>query len=293
MRTAVVALTVGLLAATACSDESAPAAVESRSASSSATASIAPPTSTTTSPTVLDVAARSAALQAVVDEFVESETVPFSVVVVELSTGARAEHLADRQLRSASLYKLFVARELLRRIDAGTLGRDQPAGDGQGRTIGECVHDMIVVSDNACGAAGLGIVGRGALDRRLHNDGFTSTSLASPQLTSADDVTRFFVQARDDESERELYDLLEAQQVNDRLPKGLPPGTPIAHKTGDVRHYAHDAGVITTPQGDFVLTVLSGPWALPCCDADHPGPSEQVAFGAIARLGRVVYDAIA
>jgi len=39
--------------------------------------------------------------------------------------------------------------------------------------------------------------------------------------------------------------------------------------------------------------VLSGPWALPCCDADHPGPSEAVAFGAIARLGRAVYDAIA
>jgi hypothetical protein len=152
---------------------------------------------------------------------------------------------------------------------------------------------MIVVSDNACGVAGLQIVGRGALDRQLHTDGYVSTSVTSPQQTSAGDVTRFLIQARDDPNERELYDLLRTQQVNDRLPQGLPPGTPIAHKTGDIRHYAHDAGVITTPHGDVVLAVLSGPWALPCCDADHPGPSEQVAFGAIARLGRAVYDAIA
>ena len=286
MRRAAVVLLVGVLATTACSDGAAPAAVES-------SAPVASSASASTTTSVLDVAARAAQLQTVVDEFIGRETVPYSVVVVELSTGARAAHLSDRQLPSASLYKLYVARELLRRIHAGTLSRDQLAGDGKGRTIGECVHDMIVVSDNACGAAGLQLVGGGALDRQLHADGYVSTTLASPPQTSADDVTRFLTNARNDESERELYDLLRAQQVNDRLPQGLPPGTPIAHKTGDIRHYAHDAGVITTPHGDVVLSVLSGPWPLPCCDADHPGPSEQVAFASIARLGRAVYDAIA
>jgi beta-lactamase class A len=294
VKRAAVALIVAALTTTACTDGAAPAAIESSAPFSSAGASsTAPTSSSSTSTTVLDLAARSAALQAVVDDFVAHETARFSVVVVELSTGARAEHLADRRLPSASLYKLFVARELLRRIAAGTLSRDRSAGDGEGRTVGECVHDMIVVSDNACGMAGLQIVGRGALDRQLHAAGYVSTSLASPQQTSADDVARFLIQARDDPHERELYDLLRTQQVNDRLPQDLPPGTPIAHKTGDIRHYAHDAGVITTPHGDVVLAVLSGPWALPCCDADHPGPSERVAFGAIARLGRAVYDAIA
>ena len=292
MRRAAVAVIVAALTTTACADGAAPAAVES-SAVSSASASTASTSSTSTSTTVVDVDARSAELQAVVDDFVGAEGVPFSIVVVELSTGARAEHLADRQLPSASLYKLFVARELLRRIAAGTLSRDQAAGDGKGRTVGECVRDMIVVSDNSCGVAGLQIVGRGALDRRLRDDGYESTTLAPPQRTSAEDVTRFLTEVRADASERELYDLLRTQQVNDRLPRGLPPGTPIAHKTGDIRRYAHDAGVITTPSGDIVLSVLSGPWALPCCDADHPGPSETIAFGAIARLGRAVYDAIA
>jgi len=290
VKRAAVALIVAVLTATGCSDGTAPTASGS-SALSSASASAASTSSTSTS--VVDIDARSAELQAVVDEFVEAQAVPFSVVVVELSTGARAEHLADRQLPSASLYKLFVARELLQRIAAGTLPRDQAAGDGKGRTVGECVRDMIVLSDNSCGVAGLQIVGRGALDRQLHADGYGSTTLESPQRTSAKDVTRFLTEAHDDTDQRELYDLLRAQQVNDRLPQGLPPGTPIAHKTGDIRGYAHDAGVITTPRGDVVLSVLSGPWARPCCDADHPGPSEAVAFGAIARLSRAVYDAIA
>ena len=292
MRLAAAALTIGLLAS-ACSDTASPTVDSSSAGPSNPSSQSSASTSPSTTTTVVDVAARAAQLQATVDDFVGRETVPFSVVVVELSSGARAQHLANRQLPSASLYKLFVARELLRRIDTGTLDRQQSAGDGKGRTIGECVHDMIVVSDNVCGVAGLQIVGRGALDHRLHADGFVSTTLASPQQTSADDVTKFLTEARDDPTQRELYGLLQAQRINDRLPQGLPSGTPIAHKTGDIRHYAHDAGIITTPHGDVLLAVLSGPWPLPCCDADHPGPSEQIAFGAIARLGRAVYDAIA
>jgi len=225
--------------------------------------------------------------------------VPFSVVAVDLVTGERATRLSDRQVRSASLYKLFVARELLRRIDAGELSREAPANDGEGRTVGACLEAMIVVSDNPCGVAGLDIVGRGAQDAGLHDDGFISTSLASPQRTSADDVALFLTQARDGtllgaggkDVSAELYGLLQRQQVNDRMPLGLPPGTPIAHKTGDIRQWAHDAGIITTPSGDVLLTILSGPWASPCCDADHPGPAEAKAFGAIADLASAVYTA--
>jgi hypothetical protein len=160
---------------------------------------------------------------------------------------------------------------------------------------------MIIVSDNACGVAGLDIVGRGAQDAELHRAGFVSTSLASPQMTSADDVGLFFDRARrgvlvgedSEAASAELYEMLREQQVNDRLSTGLPPGTPIAHKTGDIKTWAHDAGVITTPKGDVLLVVLSGPWPLPCCDADHPGEAERIAFGAIAELGRRIYEAVA
>lgn len=256
------------------------------------TSSPAPATTTTQPPPDL---------QAVVDAFVAGQEVTFSIVAVDLSTGVSATHLSDRQVRSASLYKLFVARELLRQIHAGSLARDAPAGDSDGRTVDECVRAMIVVSDNACGAAGLALVGRSAQNAELREAGFVKTSLASPQLTSAGDVALFFQQARDgtllgaggEAASAELYQLLREQQVNDRLPLGLPPGTPIAHKTGDIQEWAHDAGVITTPHGDVLLAVLSGPWPPPCCDAERPGEPERIAFGAIAEIGRAVYDAVA
>jgi beta-lactamase class A len=289
------ALLIALVVMAACTDDDRPAASSASSSSPPITSTTTTLVTTTTSTVAPD------ALQVVVDDFVNGQTVRFSVVAVDLATGARAEHLAGRQVRSASLYKLFVARELLRRVHAGRLDRAAPANDGQGRTVDQCIHDMIVVSDNACGVAGLNIVGRGAQDAGLHRDGFVSTSLASPQMTSAADVALFFTAARDgsllgpggESATAELYGLLRQQQVNDRLPTALPAGTPIAHKTGDIREWAHDAGVITTPRGDVLLAVLSGPWPLPCCDADHPGEAERVAFGAIAELGSRVYDVLA
>jgi beta-lactamase class A len=211
--------------------------------------------------------------------------------------------LADRKVLSASLYKLFVARELLRRVHAGTLDRGAPAvpaADGAARSAGECIRDMIVVSDNPCGVWGLGQVGSGRLDATLARDGFGGTSLASPQHTTAADVARFFERARDgtllgsggEAATAELYGLLREQRVSDRLPVGLPPGTPLAHKTGDRVHWAHDAGIISAPGGEVLLVVLSGPWPAPCCDADHPGPGEERAFGAIAELARRVWSSL-
>jgi beta-lactamase class A len=233
-------------------------------------------------------------LQTTVDRFVAAQRVPFSVVVEDLATGARGVHLTERQVLSASLYKLFVAAEILRRIDDGTLDRHATAGDGSGRTVGQCVRDMIVVSDNKCGVWGLRFVGSGALDRRLRQQGFSGTTLASPQRTTAADVARFLTRTRDrtllgpggEAATAELYELLRAQQVNDRLTAGLPPGTPLAHKTGDRLHWAHDAGIITISGRELLVVALSGPWPAPCCDADHPGAAEAEAFGTIAELAR-------
>jgi beta-lactamase class A len=264
-------------------------------ATSTTTTTTAP--STTTTEPASSVAAR---LRSTIDAYVARQPVAFSVVAVDLATGARAGHLEDRRLLSASLYKLFVAAELERRIADGTLDPDGPAGDGSGRTVGACLEAMIVVSDNPCGAAGLRLVGGGQHDPALRAAGYAGTTLASPQQTTAADVALFLQRARDGTllgdgraaATKHLYGLLQRQQVNDRLPTGLPAGTPIAHKTGDRRTVAHDAGVITTRRGDIVVVVLSGPWPLPCCDADHPGEPERIAFAAIAGLGRAVYDAL-
>ena len=44
-------------------------------------------------------------------------------------------------------------------------------------------------------------------------------------------------------------------RFNDRIPAGLPPGTPVAHKTGEITQIQHDAAIVFAPR-PFVLVVL-------------------------------------
>lgn len=266
-----------LLLAAACSHTSAPS-FRSRSL----------PTSDvirTTSPL-----AATGGLQSAVDNAASGHRVPVQLAVIDLRTGQRAGHGGDRVVLSASLYKLFVARELFARIAAGDIGRGDASGDGA-HTVAECLRLMIVVSSDECGVAGINMVGRGALDPKLHADGFTGTYLASPQRTTAADVAELL--RREHDANTELYGLLKQQQVNDRIPPALPPGTPIAHKTGDRTGWAHDAGVITTPTGDLVVSVLTGPWPSPCCHEERVGALEREAFAVIGSVARQIYDATA
>lgn len=55
-----------------------------------------------------------------------------------------------------------------------------------------------------------------------------------------------------------MIDILLAQEFNDGLPAGLPPGTRVAHKTGSITKIAHDAGLVFRPDGtSYVLVVLT------------------------------------
>jgi beta-lactamase class A len=57
---------------------------------------------------------------------------------------------------------------------------------------------------------------------------------------------------------REMLEILRAQEFNEKIPAGLPPGTPVAHKTGDITAVSHDAAIVY-PLGrkPYVLVVLT------------------------------------
>ncbi|MCC6774490.1 MAG: serine hydrolase [Gemmatimonadaceae bacterium] len=59
-------------------------------------------------------------------------------------------------------------------------------------------------------------------------------------------------------STRAMLDMLQRQEFNDEIPAGLPPGTPVAHKTGWITGILHDAALVR-PAGraPFVLVVLT------------------------------------
>lgn len=57
---------------------------------------------------------------------------------------------------------------------------------------------------------------------------------------------------------REMIDILAAQEFNEEIPAGLPPGTRVAHKTGWITGVLHDAAIVY-PAGrpPYVLVVLT------------------------------------
>ena len=60
------------------------------------------------------------------------------------------------------------------------------------------------------------------------------------------------------ESTQFMRRTLLAQAFNDQIPAGLPPGTPVAHKTGNITATLHDAAIVYPPGGSpFVLVVLT------------------------------------
>ncbi|MGB6684339.1 MAG: serine hydrolase, partial [Candidatus Acidiferrum sp.] len=61
--------------------------------------------------------------------------------------------------------------------------------------------------------------------------------------------------AVDRESSRQMLEILERQQFNEGIPAGLPPGTRVAHKTGEITKIHHDAAIVFAPK-PFVLVIL-------------------------------------
>ncbi|HSX01625.1 MAG TPA: serine hydrolase, partial [Candidatus Saccharimonas sp.] len=130
----------------------------------------------------------SQAAQDILNAFAAAHPGMYGLYVKDLSTGQVASVAADRQMTSASLYKLFVAKQIYQLIDRGQLSYSSPAGGGSGKTVDGCLTVMINVSDNTCGRALGTIVGWNKQNAALADEGFTGTSLTTPQQTSAQDV---------------------------------------------------------------------------------------------------------
>ncbi|MGH9841248.1 MAG: serine hydrolase, partial [Blastocatellia bacterium] len=79
-----------------------------------------------------------------------------------------------------------------------------------------------------------------------------------------------------------MVEILAAQHFNEGIPAGLPLGTRVAHKTGDITKHNHDAAIVY-PAGrkPYVVVVLTKGIA------EHRRSSK-----LIAEISRVVYQAI-
>jgi beta-lactamase class A len=95
---------------------------------------------------------------------------------------------------------------------------------------------------------------RGVEDAKAFQQGLNNTTTARALLRLMEAIARG--EAVDADSSQQMIEILERQSFNDRIPAGLPPGTRVAHKTGEITRIQHDAAIVFAPR-PFVLVVLT------------------------------------
>lgn len=213
------------------------------------------------------------------------------IVILDLKRGWDLSFDSDRKFAAASLVKLpimlavfqaadsrrvaldeiFVLGEADKTSGSGVLKR-KPAGSRF--TIDELVEIMITRSDNTASNIFINRLGFGYLNSFFSSLGLKDTNLFRQMMDfrARRDGKENYTSARDMAWVLEkLYygsflsrgisekciSLLKKQKVNNRISAKLPKGTLIAHKTGLENNICHDAGIVWTPQGDFLICVLT------------------------------------
>jgi beta-lactamase class A len=97
---------------------------------------------------------------------------------------------------------------------------------------------------------------RGVEDQKAFDAGLINTITAGDLATLLAAIERGTVLSP--ESSALMRDILLAQEFNDKIPAGLPPGTRVAHKTGEITAVSHDAAIVYPPgRKPYVLVVLT------------------------------------
>jgi beta-lactamase class A len=104
----------------------------------------------------------------------------------------------------------------------------------------------------ANGGEGLEIV-RVLEDGKAFAKGLNNTTTAAALAALLDRIARG--KAVDGASSQQMAAILKRQTFNEAIPVGLPSGTPVAHKTGEITKIHHDAAIVFAPR-PFILVIL-------------------------------------
>ncbi len=135
---------------------------------------------------------------------------------------------------------------------------------GESLSLSDALDAMITRSDNGVALALIRRLGLNAVNGEFQSLSMPNTRLVDDAWTTPRDQLSFFRQLARGEvvstgASRSMLDLLARQQINDRIPAGLPSDGlwKVAHKTGNWTGSLADSGVVDTPSGAFVLSILS------------------------------------
>ncbi len=97
---------------------------------------------------------------------------------------------------------------------------------------------------------------RGVEDGKAFQQGLNNTTTARDLAIILRAIEEGRAAAPD--ATQQMLSILTAQEFNEKIPAGLPPGTRVAHKTGDITAVSHDAAIVYPPgRKPYVLVVLT------------------------------------
>lgn len=251
------------------------------------------------------VISNSDGLKSAIEKAIYGNEENYAIVVKNFGTSE--EYFLNRDLvfEPASLYKLWVTAVALQKVARGELDENEilkgkvgllnqifgVPSDSLGLssdevitlTVSQAIKQTITISHNYAALLLADRVGVESVGDFLKTYGLINSATRNPAKTTAFDIALFYEKLYKGEilskeySDR-MIDILSEQQLNDRIPKLLPFGLKVSHKTGELGNYKHDAGIIFSKYGDYVLVVLS--------NTNNPeGVPER-----IAQLSKAVYD---
>jgi beta-lactamase class A len=237
------------------------------------------------------------------------------IYIKDLATGRIYEHNSDQRFLSASLIKLPIMAALFADVEDGRIRLDgslrysrkyrrEGAGilkwarDGSRFTISSLVHTMISKSDNTATAMIISLMGFDRLNERFNEFGLSQTrilptgmSLASKLDPALDNWTTPAEMGRilesiyrhkllkNDGLSDLMIEILKGANSRSRLARDLPSHWQLARKTGLLRKNCHDCGIVFSPDGDYIICVMTG-----------DSHTYADAKGFISDVGKKTYD---
>lgn len=255
-------------------------------------------------PTSLSTVSQNTSLSNLVLNNIKDKKGTYSVIIKNLTTGEEVQINENKQYSSASLYKLWVMATTFDQIRKGVIKEDQVLSaeistlnskfriaseeaeltEGEiNLTVNKALEQMITISHNYAALLLTSKVRLANVDNFLKSTNMLDSKIGSPPTTSAFDIALFFEKLYkgkivDEKYSQKMLDLLSRQKLNDRIPKYLPKGVQIAHKTGELGEAKHDAGIVFSEKGDYIFIVLT------------QTPSPKDAAETTALLSKEVYN---
>lgn len=246
-------------------------------------------------------------LQTIINDKLTGSNGIYGIVVLNLKTG-ESFYMNDQQsFETASLYKLWVMATAFNQIQNGELKEDtvlseyadslnkrynissESAQLHEGKvtyTVATALEKMITISDNYAAFLLTSKVKlenianflkeATLIDSRIGSNG--KLPITTPLDTALLIAKLYKGELANEQYTNKMLNLLKWQKLNNKIPKYLPGNISVLHKTGELDEFTHDAGIVETLYGDYIMVILT--------KSNDPSNAEE----HIAQISRAVYD---